>query len=118
MNRQDEKKVFYIENNMDSSDRHQPRKKKRKWKKLKVFNILMLFLAAYFVFTIARQEFKLREIKAETVAAGEQYNQLKQEEGLINKKIADSSSTHMIEKKAKSILGWVNKDETKVIAKN
>ena len=42
---------------------------------------------------------------------------LKQEEGVLSKRISDASSTHMIENKAKSILGWVHADEIKVIEK-
>lgn len=89
--------------------------KKKKRKRLKIFNLLMLFLATYFVFTIARQEIELRNIKAETRAANKEYEELKQQEGIINKKITDASSTHIVENKAKSILGWVSEGEYKVI---
>ena len=49
-------KVLYIEEKPVSA-----RKKKRR--RYRFFNILMLVLAAYFVVTIARQEFELREIQ-------------------------------------------------------
>lgn len=116
MNSHEEEKVLYMEDVNSFGDPENVPVKKRKWKKLKLLNVVMLFLAAYFVFTIARQEFKLREIKAETISANEQLSQLKQEEGIISKKIADASSTHMVENKAKTILGWVKEGETKVLA--
>lgn len=112
MNNRTNKNVFYIE----QEQQNKIPKRKRKWKKLKFFNILMLFLAVYFVVTIARQEFKLWEIKAETEKANAQVEELKQQEGIVTKKIADASSSHMISNKAKSILGWVKEGETKVIA--
>ena len=110
MSAKEKDNVLYLEDK-----KVMPKKKKRK--RLKAFNLLMLFMAAYFVFTIAKQEITLRDIKAETIAANNQYAQLKQQEGVISKKIADASSTHMVENKAKSILGWVSEDEFKVIEK-
>lgn len=91
--------------------------KRRKKRRFKIFNLVLLGLAAYFVFTIVKQEFKLKEIQKETAEANQYYAELKQQEGVLNKKIADASSTHMVENKAKSILGWVNADEIKVIEK-
>lgn len=110
MNTKDKDSILYTEDK-----KHGVKRKKKK--KLRLFNVLMLFMAAYFVFTIARQELKLRDINAEIQAVNSQYEDLKQQESVINKKIEEASSTHMIENKAKSILGWVSEDEYKVIEK-
>ena len=89
--------------------------KRNKHRKLKLFNFLVLFAIAYFIFTIAKQELKMRDINAEIVAANAEFSELKQEEQLINKKIEKAADTKMVENKAKSVLGWVGKNEFKVI---
>lgn len=105
-----DEKVIYLRDNAKAQ--------KKKSRRLKIMNILLVGAIFVFGYAIVRQELKLHRIKDETKGLSSYHAQLQDEQKLLQAKIEDSSSDEAIKAQARDTLGWVQKGDIKLKDKN
>ena len=84
-------------------------------RKLKVFNIILVGVFCYFIFTLLYQQFQLSNIQTQTRQSVEQLEQLKSEEDVLKAQIESQKTNKHIENLAKDNLGFIKDGETKYV---
>ena len=91
---------------------------KRRSRRFKLLNILLVGAILLFGYTIVQQEIKLHRIKDDTKELSAYHAQLQDEQKLLQAKIDDANSDEAVKAQARDTLGWVQENDVKLVDRN